>query len=497
DEVRIWNVAHTQWEIQSTINSELTGGNSLIGRWGMNEGTGTTIASSIGTPTGTLTNGPVWVPGAPLNINLAPNLPAVNNPSNGATGVPTLTPLTVTVADPESNPMTVQFYGRLKTNSPRFSLVLLPDTQYYTMVGNQPTGATIFNGQTNWIVNNKTARNIAFVNNLGDMTEQNDAASYDGEWTIADAAFDILDAGNVPYNVLPGNHDLITGATRFETWFGVSRFGGKSYYGGHYGTDNTNNYNLFSASGLDFILINLSCPAAAPPAAVLDWANTLLAANSNRRGIAVCHDLLAAGTPAAFSASGQAVYTALKGNPNLFLLLGGHVYQAGSRTDTFNGNTVYSMRSDYQYEPNGGNGWLRILEFQPANDRIQVWTYSPYLSQSLTDATNQFAVAYDMSGPWQLIGTVNSVASGSTASVNWTGLGYATQYEWYATANDGLNTTTSPTWSFITEDVPTAVTLSSFTVLAIGSANNWLTPFGLVLGILATTIGGMGLIRNR
>jgi hypothetical protein len=223
----------------------------------------------------------------------------------------------------------------------------------------------------------------------------------------------------------------------------------------------------------------------------------LLAANSNRRGIAVCHDLLDAGATPGFSTTGQAVYTALKGNPNLFLLLGGHVYQAGSRTDIFNGNTVYSMRSDYQYEPNGGNGWLRILEFQPANNQIQVWTYSPYLTQSMTDGTNQFAVAYDMSGLWQLIGTVNSVASGSTASVNWTGLGYTTQYEWYATANDGLSTTASPTWSFTTEKNPTAVTLSSFTVPAVGSANNWLTTFSLVLGILATTIGGMWLMRNR
>ena len=67
DEVRIWNVARTQSEIIATINQELTSGAGLIGRWGMNEGAGTTIASSVGAFNGALTNGPVWGPGSPFN----------------------------------------------------------------------------------------------------------------------------------------------------------------------------------------------------------------------------------------------------------------------------------------------------------------------------------------------------------------------------------------------------------------------------------------------
>ena len=49
DEVRIWNVVRNQQEIQGTINSELTSGTGLVARWGINEGTGTSIASSVGT----------------------------------------------------------------------------------------------------------------------------------------------------------------------------------------------------------------------------------------------------------------------------------------------------------------------------------------------------------------------------------------------------------------------------------------------------------------
>ncbi len=59
DEARIWNVARSQAQIQADKNSELTSGTGLIGRWGMNEGTGTAVGNSIaGGVNGTATNGP-------------------------------------------------------------------------------------------------------------------------------------------------------------------------------------------------------------------------------------------------------------------------------------------------------------------------------------------------------------------------------------------------------------------------------------------------------
>ena len=62
DEVRVWNVVRTQAEIQANMNLELTSGTGLIGRWGLNEGSGAQANNSIsGRPNGTLTNGPTWV----------------------------------------------------------------------------------------------------------------------------------------------------------------------------------------------------------------------------------------------------------------------------------------------------------------------------------------------------------------------------------------------------------------------------------------------------
>ena len=55
DEVRIWNVARSEAQIQAARTLELTSGTGLIGRYGLNEGSGTTAASSVaGAPTGTL-----------------------------------------------------------------------------------------------------------------------------------------------------------------------------------------------------------------------------------------------------------------------------------------------------------------------------------------------------------------------------------------------------------------------------------------------------------
>ena len=79
DEVRIWNFARTQSEIQSIINSQITTAQTgLLARWGLNEGTGTTVNGSAGTSvTGTIMGaGSSWpTPGAPFNISFTPPAP--------------------------------------------------------------------------------------------------------------------------------------------------------------------------------------------------------------------------------------------------------------------------------------------------------------------------------------------------------------------------------------------------------------------------------------
>jgi hypothetical protein len=72
DEARIWNVARSGAEIAAAMGSELTSGPNLLGRWGLNDGFGTSAAGS--TPVdGVLVNAPTWVDGTPFaHTPLAP-----------------------------------------------------------------------------------------------------------------------------------------------------------------------------------------------------------------------------------------------------------------------------------------------------------------------------------------------------------------------------------------------------------------------------------------
>ena len=147
---------------------------------------------------------------------------------------------------------------------------------------------------------------------------------------------------------------------------------------------------------------------------------------------------------------------------NVFLVLNGNYPGEGRRVDNNTcGQPVHQVLQDYQNYANGGNGWLRYFEFDPANDQINAYTYSPVTGGYETDASSQFTLDYDMVGgsPFQLLGS-DTVASGGTASFTWSGLTDDTAHEWYAVVSDGVASTTGPTWSFTTGgSVPTYATI--------------------------------------
>ena len=131
-------------------------------------------------------------------------------PANGGTGVVTPPVLTVGVSDPDSTNLTVTFYGRAKsTAGANFTLAVLPDTQYYTSrttatsLSACQTYASIFNAQTQWIVDHRTTNNIAFVSHLGDMTDTGNNDADDSEWTVGDAAMKKLEVVNPPAGGIP------------------------------------------------------------------------------------------------------------------------------------------------------------------------------------------------------------------------------------------------------------------------------------------------------
>jgi len=412
----------------------------------------------------------------PVIFNDAPLQPTNVSPANGQNNF-SGHQISFTVTDPEGQPMTVKLYGRKKTSAGAadFTIIGMPDTQYYT---EEPQGGpggvrqqasnAIFKAQTQWVADNRVSRNIVFLSHLGDCSQNGEA--YEVEWKRADTAMKKIESPNVPladgipYSICVGNHDqgVIAGDPNASTnfynqYFGQSRFSSRSYYGGHYGANSDNHYELFSASGIDFIHISLEFntnSGATNQAAlqnVLAWADNLLKAYPNRRGIIASHWIMEVGTNASFGGPGAEIYNQLKDNPNLMLMICGHQHGEGRRSDPLNsGGTVHTMLSDFQGRTNGGNGWLRIMEFSPANNLIRIKTYSPTLNQFETDADSQFNLSADLAPSFAMLASNTNVSSGSSASFTWNGLLPGTQYEWYATIDDGVNITTTPIFNFTT-----------------------------------------------
>jgi hypothetical protein len=287
-----------------------------------------------------------------------------------------------------------------------FTIIGLPDTQYYAARkhGGRPE---TFEAQTRWIVEQRDSLNIVFVAHFGDCVEHGD--SKEREWERAERAMGLLEdpettglLDGIPYGIAPGNHDQspegeADGLTTrlYNRYFGEARFSGRDYYGGHFGDNNDNHFELFSARDLDFIAIHMEFDES-PDAPVLTWADSLLTAHADRRAIVVSHYLIA--EDGSYGIQGRAIHGRLKENPNLFLMLCGHVYGEGRREDVFAGNRIHTLVANYQYRDHGGDGWLRIIEFSPASNQIRVKTYSPTLDRFETDPDSQFTLSYEMQG---------------------------------------------------------------------------------------------------
>lgn len=312
--------------------------------------------------------------------------------------------------------------GAIKSGagSEYWTVVALPDTQFYA-----EDKSGYLRDQTEWIANNLGAENIAFVSHEGDLVENGDDET---EWQHIDDGMTPLD-GTVPYATLPGNHDWATVNDRsssiknYKTHFGPDRYTDYGWFGGA-GPDvddsnraNLNTYQLFSAGGYDFLHLALEWE---PPGTVddpetpLGWAQSVLDDHPDYATILTTHSYLRDDTGdrardvQEVDGDGNAAQTVweelIAPNGQIFAVLGGHWHEddGEERLVSTNeaGDPVYQMVADYQERANGGNGFLRRIEFRPghgtdAPDRIQVRTYSPSSDEFETDGDSKFAFDLD------------------------------------------------------------------------------------------------------
>lgn len=299
-----------------------------------------------------------------------------------------------------------------------FSLVLLPDTQHYS---DDAANIANFDAQTQWIVDNQVAEGIVFTTLVGDVVENGGegAGANQVEWDRAVAALDTLhnDLSDPPYSTVAGNHDYDTvankaSALQYISNLGPARYSGKSWFVGA-APDQVNMAQDFTGGGELFLHIGLEW---LPSDAAIAFAQSVITANPTVPVILTTHQHLGTGSPASRTTSGstpdstgdndgEQVYRKLiEPFPQVFLMLAGHVYGNGRlQSTTALGRTVHEVMTDYQSDPNGGNGWLQLVEFRPDFDEIGFQTLSPTYVSGVTagldrsiDPAGNFTLSYDL-----------------------------------------------------------------------------------------------------
>lgn len=312
------------------------------------------------------------------------------------------------------------------TPADEFTIVALPDTQFYSSLYPQ-----IFAAQTQWIANHVQDHNIQLVVGLGDIVDGGGDLT---QWQNADAAVRLL-SGKVPYMMAIGNHDYDqnnpagrTASTKnFNSFFGPARYAGASWYKGSYPAgSNENFYGVVTVNGRNYLIVVLEFAARD---SALAWADGILKANQDKDAIIVTHmftysdntrisgcDLNSAGSfGVGQDNNGEDMWWKLvRKYPNIHLVLSGHVVEGdgtGRRMDLGQGgNLVNQILSNYQSDPLGGGGYLRIIRISPSLNRVSVTSYSPYLDSFMTDDHNQFTVPYRNPGVSTAPGTISGKA---------------------------------------------------------------------------------------
>ncbi|MBE7501047.1 MAG: metallophosphoesterase [Verrucomicrobiales bacterium] len=284
-----------------------------------------------------------------------------------------------------------------------FTLAILPDTQYYaaSRYGGLPE---MFTSQTRWIVEHRDEFNIVFVLHEGDATEYN---TYP-EWLRVKESLDVLE-GEVPYALAVGNHDGLTWRSQtalLNIIFPVAEAMKQPTFGRTFEGQRDNCYHRFQAGGLDWLLLVLEF---GPRNKVLDWANQVVSGFPDHRVIVLTHAHVAdddtligskpdhVGAPSHYGAEndGPDVWEKfLRRHRNIAFVFNGHVGGDGQGRLVGvgdHGNRVYQMLCNYQSYPRGGDGYMRLIEFHPDEDRLEAWSYSPYTGRRLRDFQNEFA----------------------------------------------------------------------------------------------------------
>jgi len=288
-----------------------------------------------------------------------------------------------------------------------WTLAVMPDTQVYSQAYPEH-----FENQTRWIADQAGAHRIQHALHLGDVVNRGNIDPK--QWDNAQKALKHLH-GRVPLGVVPGNHDYDDNTGRFRKTQ-LNRIippdvlaQGKTLQTLHDKRVIDNQALAYEVDGQKWLMLGLEF---GPRDRVMGWAKKVLARYRDHNAVVFTHAYMYSDetrydhktkdqkwNPANYRLEdsfndGQMMWQkAFRDAPNVRIVLNGHVLNDGQAylaSKATAGHTVHQMLQNYQTQHEGGEGYLRLLEFQPDGKTVQAKTYSPSVDKYKTDPANQF-----------------------------------------------------------------------------------------------------------
>jgi Calcineurin-like phosphoesterase len=296
-----------------------------------------------------------------------------------------------------------------------FTIVALPDTQYYSALHPE-----ILEAQVRWILANVSRRRIALVVHEGDIVDSDEPL----QWARAAHSLHALD-DHVPYVLSAGNHDydragrFISRHTLIDDYFPPAGFSDASWFKGTFEPGRIeNSFAVIGTSEGPWLVLSLEF---GPRDAVLAWADRTAKRFASLPTVVVTHGYLDSNdrrydhrvgpkqpwNPRLYlgddapggTNDGEEIWQKLVAqNRNILFVLCGHDLGDGIGRLTSiraDGTKVHQILANYQTEALGGLGYLRLMRFAPARRRVTVQTYSPLLDRFKKDPANEFELDYD------------------------------------------------------------------------------------------------------
>ncbi|WP_082198520.1 LamG-like jellyroll fold domain-containing protein [Bacillus sp. FJAT-26390] len=256
-----------------------------------------------------------------------------------------------------------------------YQFLFIPDAQKMVQYN-----AEMFTAQMAWAAEHGGGKRIAMTAFVGDIV---DGSSDAAQWQRSHEAISLLDESDMPYMMTAGNHDYGIGDPYLH-YYGPERFAHKKYCKG-FSPSRYSSCAVIAAGSYEYVFLMLDMLHVKED---LDWAKHMLSENSKLPTILVSHDMLdwtmSGGRRLPVdSETGSFIWQQLvDSHDQIFMTVNGHYFNTAHRIKQNRyGHDVIQLLVNYQSEYRGGNGWMRLAEFDEAAGRISFRTYSPWVEQ--------------------------------------------------------------------------------------------------------------------